>query len=188
MNLLRLFVAVVLIPLAALLVAGGDAAPCDSDKVPTMAWDQACLDSCKMPALYNLCQETLQDAPDSAKVTFYAMFAAAAAKRSYEATIAEGQSPRAGVSDAVRRCVQGTTEAHARMEAVIRDMNACDFQNIWQEYSDAEALVQASGDALAGGAPLPADSPLVALNAADRDVTSVARALCALAMFLTGHV
>jgi hypothetical protein len=187
MNLLR-FVAVVSIPLAALFVVGGDAAACDSDKVPTMTWDQACHDSCKTPALYNLCQETLQDAPDSAKVTFYAMFAAAAAKRSYEATIAEGQSPRAGVSDAVRRCVQGTTEAHARMEAVIRDMNACDFQNIWQEYSDAEALVQASGDALAGGAPLPADSPLVALNAADRDVTSVARALCALAMFLTGHV
>jgi hypothetical protein len=58
------------------------------------------------PAQFNLCQETLQHAPDSAPATVYAIVAA---NQSYEATIAEGvselPSSSGGVLAVLRRCV-----------------------------------------------------------------------------------
>jgi hypothetical protein len=186
MNLFRL--AVVLTPLAALF-AVGDAQGCSSDKVPTMTLEKVCSGSSRTTDLFLLCYfATLRNAPPSGKVTAYAVIAAAAAKQSYEATIAEGQSLlRGGTNEAVQHCVQGSTEARMRMEAVIHDLNACDYGKIWQEYNDAAALVKDSGDMLAK-AQLPAGSQLVNLNAYSGNITASARSVGALALFLTGHV
>jgi hypothetical protein len=187
MNLFR--IAVVLIPLAASVFSVGEAQECSSAKVPTMTLEKVCLVSSRTPTLNYLCRyDTLKNAPHSGKVTAYAFYAAAVVKRSYEATIAEGQSLlRAGMNDAVQRCVQGTTEAHMRMEAVIHDLIACDYRKIWQEYNDAAALVLASGDMLADARLPLAGSRLVGMNAYDRQITDSARAVGALAIFLTGH-
>jgi hypothetical protein len=132
-----------------------------------MTLEKVCSGSSRTTDLFLLCYfATLKNAPPSGKVTAYAVIAAAAAKQSYEATIAEG---------------------HMRMEAVIHDLNACDYGKIWQEYNDAAALVKASGDMLAK-AQLPAGSQLVNLNAYSGNVAASARSVGALALFLTGHV
>jgi hypothetical protein len=100
------------------------------------------------PAQFNLCQETLQHAPDSAPATVYAIVAA---NQSYEATIAEGVSELPSSSGDV-------LAARGRMVNVISDMSACDFRNTCQVYTDAEAAVRACSDLLAKFR-LPACSP-----------------------------
>jgi hypothetical protein len=61
------------------------------------------------------------------------------------------------------------------MAALMEDMNACEFKRTVQEYGDAEGAVESCAYTLSGFQ----HSSLVAMNAADRDVTKVATDLAA---------
>jgi len=64
------------------LFAGGEAC----DNVPSMTCTTACKETNKWE---QLCEQTLQTAPDTAEVTVYALIATRLAKRRYEDTMAE---------------------------------------------------------------------------------------------------
>jgi pectinesterase inhibitor-like protein len=161
----------VVVSLTALFMAG-DAC----NKVPTMSWSEACLKVSPTPAVYNVCQETLQHAPDTAEVTVYAIAAATAAKNSYGVTTSAaeelllfGSFPEVERA-AIRQCLYKTSMARARMDDVVNDMNLCYFRDIFEEYIYTVYAMDSCKDALS---QFPA-SPLVAMNAADHDVTIVA--------------
>ncbi|PVH36245.1 hypothetical protein PAHAL_6G029300 [Panicum hallii] len=147
-------VLVILVSLAALSTVGYAC-----NQVPFLRWDEACLKACATAALYNLCQETLQHAPDAAEASVYALLAARFAGRSYDDSAGAAERLLAAGSSvpAYRRCV-----------------DSCDLWRLRYRYADAAAAVESCGKGLAAGAPL------AAMNAADRDRTVVASGLGAL--------
>jgi NADH:ubiquinone reductase (non-electrogenic) len=60
------------------------------------------------------------------------------------------------------------------MVGVVAGLTSCDFSRAGKEYADAVAAMESCGEGLAAG------TPLVAMNAADRDLTMVAYDLGAL--------
>jgi NADH:ubiquinone reductase (non-electrogenic) len=167
--------------LTAFFPAGGDACA----DVPSMRWTDACFKACR-PPLYSLCQETLQDAPDVAELTAYVVLAARLAKRAYDDTvgraarlIATGSIP-GDQRQAYQQCIDRYATARVRMVSLVAELTSCDFANTRQEYADAVAAMESCGQGLSAG------TPLVAMNAADRDLTMVAYDLGALIVGSSG--
>jgi hypothetical protein len=126
------------------------------------------------PAQFNLCQETLQHAPDSAPATVYAIVAA---NQSYEATIAEGvselPSSSGDVLAALRLRDRGGARAHGeRDQRHVRVRLPEHMAGVHRCRGRREGLLRPAGQVPAPG--------VLAMNAADRDITTVARALGAL--------
>ncbi|KAK3120998.1 hypothetical protein QOZ80_8BG0644520 [Eleusine coracana subsp. coracana] len=146
------------------------------NKVPTMTYSNACLNISSTPAMYNTCQEALQHAPETAEVTVYASAAATAATESYGATILAAEelllfgSLLADERAAVEQCLYKNSMAQGRMEKVVTAMDICKFEDTVEDYSYSMAAMESCRGALSG---FPG-SPLVAMNAADHDVTIVA--------------
>ncbi|RLN04703.1 hypothetical protein C2845_PM13G02640 [Panicum miliaceum] len=175
------------VSLAALLPTAGSAAATDAWCIapPTMTWADACLTACDTPALYNLCQETLLQAPDgaAAAATAYALAAARRAMASLGATAARAERLLRGgwfpgpEREACWRCVDDYLDARSRMAVVVGDLaGGCAIAQTRAEYVRAVAALERCAGALSGFR----GSPLVALNAADRDLAVLAYALGAL--------
>jgi hypothetical protein len=173
-----------LVPLAALLVAGGgDAATCAG--IRSMTWNATCHEACTTPELYNLCKETLQHEAAAAEeeVTVYALAAARRVGRAYDLTVdaAERMIVMSGSlsrdeREACQSCIASYGAAQGEMAGVEADMAGCDFARTRREYGVAEAAVAACGEVLWVG------SPLRARNKADRELTQVAAALGAVVL------
>ncbi|CAL5009982.1 unnamed protein product [Urochloa decumbens] len=121
---------------------------------PTMTWSDACLKSCPTPALFNLCGETLMHAPDAAAANAYALAAAERAKASFDTTRA-----RAGQMLVGGGWFPGPQREACRHRA---------------DYAQAVAAVERCGAALKEFYP---GSPLVGMNADDRELAVLASAL-----------
>ncbi|KAK3122700.1 hypothetical protein QOZ80_8AG0616980 [Eleusine coracana subsp. coracana] len=167
----------VLVSLATLFIAG-DAC----NLVPVLKWSDACLKACNTTALYNVCQEKLQRAPEAAEVTVYALLVARLAKMSYDDTVAAVARLIAGGTlpgderASYLHCVDSYATARIEMAGVITDLNNCDFARTRREYRYSVAAMASCGDGLK------ARTPLGVLNAADRDLTLVASDLGALVL------
>ncbi|KAL6659475.1 hypothetical protein ACP70R_003515 [Stipagrostis hirtigluma subsp. patula] len=174
---MTLVLAMLLVSLAALFVAG-DAC----DNIPSMRREDACFKACTNDAhLYNLCRQVLQGSPESAEVTAYALTAARLATWSYDATVARASQLVAnGVPhderDAYLRCINRYAVARGEAADVMAGIARCEFGRAEQEYVAAVAGVETCGDLLAAFK----SSPVVAMNAADHDLTMVAYDLGAL--------
>ncbi|RLN03748.1 hypothetical protein C2845_PM13G02670 [Panicum miliaceum] len=165
----------ILLSLATFFLTAGDAC----GNVPLMRWTDACFKACR-PPLYSLCQETLRHGPDVAELTAYAVLAARLARRAYDDTVGRAERLIATGSvpgdqrQAYLRCIDRYATARIRMVGVVTGFTSCDFALAGQEYADAVAAVESCGEGL------PAGTPLLAMNAADRDLTMVAYNLGAL--------
>ncbi|TVU43392.1 hypothetical protein EJB05_09859, partial [Eragrostis curvula] len=167
-------VLVMLFSLSTLFIVEGT---CDG--APIMTWTDACLKACTTPTLYNLCQQTLQIAPNTAQVTVYAFVAAKLAVTSYQTTTAAAKKLMADASvpaddrAAYKYCVDQYAVATERMDGVVDDMYNCKFNGTIREYVDSDSAVLKCTDALS----TLKNSPLVKMNAADHDAAAVAQGL-----------
>ncbi|CAL4996648.1 unnamed protein product [Urochloa decumbens] len=147
--------------------------------VPLMRWTDACFKACR-PPLYSLCQEALRQAPGVAELTAYVVLAARLAKSSYDDTVGRAERMIATGSvpgdqrQAYQQCIDRYATARIGMVAVTNELINCDFANAGKELADAAAAMVACGRGLSPG------TPLVAMNAADRDLTMVVSELGAL--------
>lgn len=141
------FVLAILASLAALFIAG-DAC----DNVPTMTWIDACHKACDNQPWFDLCPDTLKNAPDSAEVTVFVLIAARLAKSKYEDTMAAvdhalgdaAALPAGGEKRAaVESCKAKYGEAHGLMASVADQLFACDLTRARQEFMDAKAAIEA---------------------------------------------
>lgn len=134
---------VLAVSLAGLLSISGCDAAADKWCIegPTMTWADACLTACDTPALYNLCQETLLQAPDAAaEATAYALAAARRAMASLDATAAGGSW--GWEREACWRCVDDYLEARSRMAVVVGDLaGGCAVGQTRAEYVHFVAFV-----------------------------------------------
>jgi hypothetical protein len=176
MGAARTLALALLLSLATFFLTAGDAC----GNVPLMRWTDACFKACR-PPLYSLCQETLrQHAPAVAELTAYAVLAARLARRAYDGTVGRAERLIAAGSvpgdqrQAYLRCIDRYATARIRMVGVVAGLTSCDFSRAGKEYADAVAAMESCGEGLAAG------TPLVAMNAADRDLTMVAYDLGAL--------
>lgn len=166
--------AMLLVPLAALLIAGGEACA----GVRSMTWNETCLAACPTPELYNLCKETLQHEAVKAEVTVYVIAAARRVARSYDDTVdkAERLIVRGALNrderEVYQRCIGSYGTARTEIADVVSDVASCEFKRTGREYKDAVAAVEACGEELKA-----AGSPLGTKNASDRDLTTVAAEL-----------
>ncbi|KAL6838204.1 hypothetical protein ACP4OV_031986 [Aristida adscensionis] len=154
------------------LLIGGDAC----DKVPSMTREEACLKACSTsPQLSNLCRQTLQSSPETAEVTAYAAAAARFIVWSYDATVAKASqlvangAPR-DEREAYLQCINSYAVARQQMAGITREMADCDFSRTDQEYQTAVGALQNCAKLLSSFK----SSPVVSLNAADNDLTTVA--------------
>ncbi|RLN04415.1 hypothetical protein C2845_PM13G02690 [Panicum miliaceum] len=175
-------VAAVLVSLAALLVAGGEAC----NNVPSMTSYDACLKLSNTTEVterwHALCREMLLNAPATAELTVYALIATRLAKQRYRNAVAEmdqmlgaGNLP-AGEKAAVDHCKAKYGEAGRLMAGVADQLFACDFSRVRQEYIDAQVAVGSCQDGLWAYRGL----PVVDMVTADYDLTMVSYLLGAL--------
>jgi pectinesterase inhibitor-like protein len=168
-------VLVMFVSLLATLFVAGNAC----NLVPVLRWSDACLKVCKTTELYNVCQDMLQRAPETAEVTVYALVMAKLARMSYDDTVAVADKliarglPR-DEREAYQRCIAGYYTARIEMVGVATDLTNCDFARTMREYHYAMAAMDSCGRELKAG------TPLNKLNAADRGRTTVAYDLGAL--------
>ena len=155
---------------AFLFVTGGDAC----GNVPLVRWTDACVKTGETAELYHVCQETLQHGPDVAELTAYVILAARLAKWSYDDTVGRAEQLIAGGSlpgdqrASYQQCIDSYATARIQMVGVMDELTQCDFTHAGQELEAAVAAMEACGKGLAAG------TPLAALNAADKDRTTVA--------------
>ncbi|KAG0522446.1 hypothetical protein BDA96_07G037800 [Sorghum bicolor] len=163
------------VSLTALLFAGGEACA----NVPSMTSTEACQQTNKWE---QLCQQTLQTAPDTAEVTVFALVATRLAKSAYEDTLSAldqmlgpGNLPGAERL-AIDNCKETYSTALSKMAGVVDHMSACDFSLASKEYIDAEAGVRSCLEGLQPYQFL----PLFGKVSADHDLTLVAYLLGAI--------
>ncbi|CAO2164454.1 unnamed protein product [Urochloa humidicola] len=146
---------------------------------PMMQWTDACFKACR-PPLYIRCQETLRHGPGVAELTAYVVLAARLAKSSYDDTVGRAERLIATGSvpgdqrQAYQQCIDRYATARIRMVSVVNELISCDFSSAGKEFNDAVATMVDCGRGLSPG------TPLVAMNAADRDLTMVVYQLGAL--------
>ncbi|CAL5008584.1 unnamed protein product [Urochloa decumbens] len=149
------------------------------DNIPSLTWNMTCSMACKTPQLFDVCKETLKDAPYISAMTVYASVAAKRATKAYDDTVYKmADIVATGVPgeerDAYLSCTNRYATARIQMEAAMTDMDACNFARTTQEYDEAVVAVKTCGEKLKAG------WPLVAAIAADLNVTTVAANLGAL--------
>ncbi|TVU43391.1 hypothetical protein EJB05_09858, partial [Eragrostis curvula] len=167
-----------LVSLATLFATG-----CACNNVPSMTWNDACLNSCSFSQAWTtLCEDTLKNAPPTAEVTVFALAAARKAKIMYESTLVTldqmlgaGNMP-ADLRRAVDQCKVKHGEAHGLVASLSDQLLACDFSRARQEYLDAQVAIQLCHDVLSSFQSL----PLYSMVSADYDMTMVAYELGAL--------
>ncbi|TVU43385.1 hypothetical protein EJB05_09852, partial [Eragrostis curvula] len=132
-------VLVMLVSFATLLTAGY---ACDN--VPTMSWKEACLKMPDKENMYQACLDMLKNAPDTAKVTIYALIVARATKLKYEDTMSiMGQMLTNGTMlpvsgrDAIDSCMATYGKARGVMADVMDQLSGCDLTPIKQDYGNA---------------------------------------------------
>ncbi|PVH36250.1 hypothetical protein PAHAL_6G030100 [Panicum hallii] len=165
------FILAFLVPMATLFITG---AACNN--VATMKRDDACHKSCDMkPEWYELCQETLRPAPDTAEVTLYALMATRQANLKYGDTmntinqmLGAGNLP-SKEREAVSHCKGKYGEAAALMASIAKQLDGCDFTRGRQEYIDAQVAIGSCQDGLWTFQYM----PLYAMVTADHDLTMV---------------
>ncbi|EES14524.1 hypothetical protein BDA96_07G037700 [Sorghum bicolor] len=160
---------ILVLTVTAFLFVAGDAC----GNVPQMRWTDACVKTGETAELYHVCQETLQHGPDAAELTAYVILAARLAKGSYDDTvgraaqlIADGSLPGEQRAS-YQQCIDSYATARVQMVRVMGELTQCDFTHAGQELQAAVAAMAACGKGLAAG------TPLEALNAADKDRTTV---------------
>lgn len=160
----------VLVPLAGLFIAGGDA--CDND--PLIRWTDACVKAAGTTELYHVCQETLQHGPEEAELTAYVILAARMARWAYDDTMGRAVQLIAGGSlpgdqrASYQHCIDRYATARIQVVGVMSELPQCDFSHTRQELVAAVAAMDDCGKGLSPG------TPLLAMNEADKDRTLVA--------------
>ena len=157
------------------LFAGGEAC----DNVPSMTITEACQQTNKWE---QLCEQTLQGAPDTAEVTVYALTATTVARSRYQETLTEldqmlapGNLPGAERL-AIDNCKEQYSAAVSQIAGVVNNLSACNFTLASKENIDAEAGVRSCQEGLQPYQFL----PLFAKVSADHDSTMVAYLLGAI--------
>lgn len=141
--------------------------------------NETCAMACKAPHLFDVCKETLKDAPYISAMTVYAAAAATGATKKYDDTVYGMAKLVAGGLPGDERaaylsCTNRYATARVQMVAAVADINGCQFARTTQEYVEVVAAVKTCGEKLSPGWPLVGDV------AGDLDVTTVAANLGAL--------
>ncbi|KAK3122701.1 hypothetical protein QOZ80_8AG0616990 [Eleusine coracana subsp. coracana] len=168
------FVFAVLVSLATMFVSGN---ACNN--VPTMGWVDACHKACDGQPWFNVCTDTLKNAPESAEVTVFTIIAARLAKSKYEDTMAAidhalagGELPAGEKRAAVESCKAKYAQARGSMVSVADQLFACDLSRAKQELADAKAAVEACKNGVWWASQ--GSSPLFPMVSANLDLTMVA--------------